>query len=107
MASTWGTNTWGANAWASDVITVSVTSPGSVSALGTTQSFNVEGWGRQQWGNSGWGVEYSVAPTGLSITSAQGTATGAPTTIVQPTGVSTTLNVGEIIPADVVGISGQ
>ena len=83
MASTWGNNTWGANSWQSDEVVVSITSPGTISALGTPQSFNVEGWGRQQWGNSGWGVEYSVEPTGLSITSAQGTASGTPTTIVE------------------------
>ena len=74
MASTWGTNTWGSNEWQDNVITVSLTAPEAASALGTPQSFNLEGWGRQQWGNSGWGVEYSVEPTGISATSALGTA---------------------------------
>ena len=54
MASTWGTKSWGDNSWQSDVVTTPVTSPGTISALGTTQSFNVEGWGRQSWNNSGW-----------------------------------------------------
>ena len=45
MASTWGTNTWGANAWQDDEIVVSLSSPGAATALGTPQSFNVEGWG--------------------------------------------------------------
>ena len=107
MASTWGTNTWGANAWQDDEITVSLTSPAATTVLGTSQSFNVEGWGRQQWNNSGWGVEYSVEPSGLSITSSQGTASAIPLTIVNPTGISTTLSVGEISPADVLGLSGQ
>ena len=74
MSSTWGTNTWGSNEWQDNVITVSLTAPEAASALGTPQSFNLEGWGRQQWGNSGWGVEYSVEPTGISATSALGTA---------------------------------
>ena len=74
MASTWGTNTWGSNEWQDDVISVSLTAPEAASALGTPQSFNLEGWGRQQWGNSGWGVEYSVKPTGISATTSLGTA---------------------------------
>ena len=65
MASTWGNNTWGANTWQSNEVTVAITSPGAISALGTPQSFNVEGWGRQQWNNSGWGVEYSEKPSGV------------------------------------------
>ena len=74
MASTWGTNTWGSNEWQDDVITASLVAPESASALGTPQSFNLEGWGRQQWSNSGWGVEYSVKPTGISATTSLGTA---------------------------------
>ena len=74
MASTWCTNTWGSNEWQDDVISVSLTAPEASSALGTPQSFNLEGWGRQQWGNSGWGVEYSVKPTGISATTSLGTA---------------------------------
>jgi len=74
MASTWGTNTWGSNEWQDNVIEVPLTAPAAASALGTPQSFNLEGWGRQQWNNSGWGVEYSVEPTGLEATSSLGTA---------------------------------
>jgi hypothetical protein len=74
MASTWGNNTWGSNEWQDDVIEVPLTAPEAASALGTPQSFNLEGWGRQQWNNSGWGVEYSVEPTGLEATSSLGTA---------------------------------
>jgi len=74
MSSTWGTNTWGSNEWQDNVIEVALTAPAAAVALGTPQSFNVEGWGRQQWNNSGWGVEYSVEPTGLSATVSLGTA---------------------------------
>ena len=74
MSSTWGTNTWGSNEWQDNVIEVPLTAPAAAFALGTPQSFNLEGWGRQQWNNSGWGVEYSVQPTGLEATSSLGTA---------------------------------
>jgi hypothetical protein len=107
MASTWGNNTWGSNAWQDDEIVVSLTGVSASTALGTLQSFNVEGWGRQQWSNSGWGVEYSVEPTGVSATVSQGTATGAPITIVELTGISATASVGDISPEDAIGVSGQ
>ena len=105
--STWGSSTWGANTWQNDEIVISLTSPGATTALGTPQSFNLEGWGRQQWSNSGWGVEYSVEPTGVSATVSQGTATGSPITIVELTGVSATASVGEVTPADVMLLTGQ
>ena len=73
MSSTWGTNTWGSNEWQDNVIEVALTAPAAAVALGTPQSFNLEGWGRQQWNNSGWGVEYSVEPTGLEATASLGT----------------------------------
>ena len=76
MASTWGTNTWGSNAWQDDEIVVSLSSPGATTALGTPQSFNVEGWGRQQWNVNAWGVEGQFAtatPTGISMTASAGT----------------------------------
>ena len=87
MASTWGNNTWGANSWQSDTITVSLTGLSITSDLGDESAFNVEGWGRQTWGNSGWGVEYSVEPSGQSITSEIGTATGDPVTIASLEGI--------------------
>ncbi len=105
--STWGSSSWNANTWQDDEVIVSLTSPGTTTALGTPQSFNVEGWGRQQWSNSGWGVEYSVEPTGVSATVSQGTATGAPITIVELTGISATASVGDISPEDAIGVSGQ
>ena len=75
MSSTWGFQTWGSNSWNSDVVTVSLTGLPITSAVGDEESFNVEGWGRQAWNNSGWGVEYSVEPTGQSITSSVGSVT--------------------------------
>ena len=93
MASTWGTNTWGANAWASDEITVSLTGQSITSNVGSLEAFNKEGWGRQEYGNAAWGVQYAVAPSGLSITSSVGTPTAAQFITAELTGVSTTLSV--------------
>jgi len=106
MASTWGNNTWGSNEWQDDVISVSITAPESASALGTPQSFNLEGWGRQQWGNSGWGVEYSVEPTGLSVTTSVGTLEATQTITVDLTGVSATVSLGDIAINTLVELSG-
>ena len=108
MASTWGTNTWGANAWQDDEITVSLTAPEAASALGTPQSFNLEGWSRQQWGNSGWGVEYSVDPTGVSATVSLGTIVAAELQLVQPTGLEATASTTNILSINTsVELSGQ
>jgi hypothetical protein len=107
MASTWGTNTWGSNEWQDDVITVSLTAPESASALGTPQSFNVEGWGRQAYGNSGWGVEYSVKPSGVSATTSLGTAEASQIITVEPTGLEANSNLGSISINSEVTLSGQ
>jgi len=105
----WGSDSWGDENWGESALTVVVDASGvsASTALGTVQAFNVNGWGRQQWSNSGWGVEYSVEPTGLSATVSQGTATGAPITIVEVTGISATASVGDISPEDAIGVSGQ
>ena len=105
----WGSDSWGDENWGESALTVVVDASGvsASTALGTVQAFNVEGWGRQQWSNSGWGVEYSVEPTGLSATVSQGTATGAPITIIEVTGISATASVGDISPEDAIGVSGQ
>ena len=107
MASTWGNNTWGSNEWQDDVISVSLTAPESASALGTPQSFNVEGWGRQTYGNSGWGVEYSVKPTGVSVTTSVGTLTAAQFILADLTGVEATSTLGTLGISTLVILSGQ
>ena len=107
MASTWGTNTWGSNEWQDNVITVSLTAPESASALGTPQSFNVEGWGRQSYGNSGWGVEYSVKPSGVSATTSLGTIEASQIITVELTGLEANSNLGSISINSEVTLSGQ
>ena len=107
MASTWGNNTWGSNEWQDDIITVSLTGPSAATALGTPQSFNVEGWGRQTYGNSGWGVEYSVKPTGVSATFSLGTTTAAQFQTVELTGIESTASLGTLGIGSNVVLSGQ
>jgi len=100
MASIWGGDSpsvpWGVNTWQSNTVTVSLTGLSITSELGDESAFNVEGWGRQQWNNSGWGVEYSVEPSGQSITSSQGTAEGSAQTIASLSGLS--INVDATYP---------
>ena len=91
MAATWGNNTWGANSWQSETVTNSLTAPATLtSSIGSLTAFNEEGWGRQEWGNSGWGVEYSVALSGLSLTSSLGSPSAAQEIPVPLTGVGST-----------------
>ena len=86
-SNTWGVLPWNQNTWGSqDAVSISLSSLEAVSALGTPQSFNLEGWGRQTWNNSGWGVEYSVEPSGQSITSAVGSVEATQTILVELSG---------------------
>jgi hypothetical protein len=85
---------------------VSLVAPESASALGTPQSFNLEGWSRQQWGNSGWGVEYSVEPTGLSATTSVGTLVAAQFITADVTGFEATVSLGDIAINTVIEVTG-
>jgi len=77
---------------------VSLTAPSQLTtAIGSVTAANTGGWGRQTWGNSGWGVEYSVEPTGLGMTSSVGSVVAAQFVTVELTGVSTTSSVGDPI----------
>ena len=94
-ANTWGLTTWNQNSWGQQGgITVSITGVSASTALGNLAAFPEQGWGRQQYGNSGWGVEYSVAPSGLGMTSSIGSVTAAQIIPVDLTGVSATSSVG-------------
>ena len=107
LGSTYGTPPWNVNSWGSDELIVSLSAPEAASALGTPQSFNLEGWSRQQWGNSGWGVEYSVEPTGVSATVSLGTAEAAELQLVQPTGLEATASTNTLSISTSVELSGQ
>jgi hypothetical protein len=99
MASVWGGDSpsvaWGVNSWAANTFPLDITAPSTLtSSVGDLESFNEEGWGRQEWGNSGWGVEYSVALSGLGLTSSIGTATGEQEIPVDITGIGLTSSLG-------------
>ena len=77
---------------------VSLTAPSQLTtAIGSVTAANTDGWGRQTWGNSGWGVEYSVEPTGLGMTSSVGSVVAAQFIIAELTGVSATSSLGSPI----------
>ena len=95
----WGRDAYGEEPWGeSHDPTVILTAPSTLtSSLGSLISFNEEGWGRTTYGNAGWGVTYSVALSGLGLTSSLGTPTAEQVITVSPTGVGSTASVGSII----------
>ena len=97
MANTWNKagTTWGYNSWESDTVTISVTGVSATTSTGSLTAFNNEGWGRQEWGNSGWGVDYSVALSGLGLTSAIGEA-GVQLLVPISSGVSASTALGSL-----------
>jgi hypothetical protein len=115
--SVWGGDSpsvaWGENAWQFNAVEHLLTGVQATFNVGTPEAYSLSGWGRQQWGNSGWGVEYSVAPTGLSVTSSVGTVEAAAiiaVDITAPTGL--TSSVGSIIAgvlsiAELTGVQAQ
>lgn len=98
-ANTWGLLSWDEGAWGSqNNISFAVTGVASTTAVGsvTIDAEIGEGWGRGTWGNRVWDGVYSVIPTGVSATSAIGTAVGTTSVTVAVTGVSTTSAIGSV-----------
>ena len=98
-ATSWGVLSWGEGAWGDqNDISVSVTGVASTTAIGsvTIDAEIGEGWGRGTWGNRVWDGVYSVIPTGVSATSAIGTATASISFTASVTGVATTSAVGSV-----------
>ena len=81
----WGRRTWGYQSWG-DTPIAELTGVSATISVGTLTTEIKPGWGTLNWGQNGWGtVESAVEPlTGLSVTSA----------------------LGDVIPADVVGLTG-
>ena len=98
-ATSWGVLSWGQGAWGDqNDTTISVTGVASTTAVGSV-TIDAEiglGWGRGTWGNRVWGGAYSVIPTGVSASTAIGTAVGTTSVTVAVTGVSTTSSVGSV-----------
>ena len=98
-ANTWGLLSWDEGAWGSqNNISFAVTGVASTTARGsvTIDAEIGEGWGRGTWGNRVWDGVYSVIPTGVSATSAIGTAVGTTSVTVAVTGVVTTSAIGSV-----------
>ena len=98
-ANTWGLLSWDEGAWGSqNNISFAVTGVASTTAIGsvTIDAEIGEGWGRGTWGNRVWDGVYSVIPTGVSATSAIGTAIGTTSVTVAVTGVATTSAIGSV-----------
>ena len=98
-ANTWGLLSWDEGAWGSqNNISFAVTGVASTTAIGsvTIDAEIGEGWGRGTWGNRVWDGVYSVIPTGVSATSAIGTAVGTTSVTVAVTGVVTTSAIGSV-----------
>ena len=98
-ANTWGLLSWDEGSWGSqNNISFAVTGVASTTAVGsvTIDAEIGEGWGRGTWGNRVWDGVYSVIPTGVSATSAIGTAVGTTSVTVAVTGVSTTSAIGSV-----------
>jgi hypothetical protein len=71
----WGSDAWGIENWGESGLTIT---PTGLSATASVGSFPyaqaTDGWGRLEYGNAGWGVTYSVALSGLGLTSGVGAA---------------------------------
>ena len=127
----WGRDSWGQEPWGdSDEPVVDLTGLGLTSTVGEVSAYNEQGWGRDPWGYENWGesamtviVDASgiratssvgaIAPTEMSIglTGVSGTfGLGTPGLVYGAdevlTGVSGTVSVGDISPADVMGLTG-
>ncbi len=88
----WGRRTWGYQAWG-DTPIVEVTGLSATTSVGTLTTEIKPGWGTLNWGQNGWGtVESAVEPlTGLSVSSALGDVVAAD--VVGLTGLSATASV--------------
>ena len=113
LSDTWGMLQWGERGWGNqDDNFVSVTGTSLTTSVGN-ETIDAEinaGWGRLEWGSMAWGVPYSTVVSGISLSSAIGTATSAAETIVTLTGQSLTSATGNEaigigINVDVTGIS--
>jgi len=98
----WGRLTWGEGLWNNDGDNVGVATgfglTSTVADVGISTEINV-GWGRSTWGALDWGGvsdSIQVAPSGIGMTVALGTAVGTPNTIASPSGIALTSTVGSV-----------
>ena len=88
----WGRRTWGYQSWG-DTPIAELTGVSATISVGTLTTEIKPGWGTLNWGQNGWGtVESAVEPlTGLSVSSALGDVVAAD--VVGLTGLSATASV--------------
>ena len=98
----WGRKEWGQGLWnndgndKADLVGFNLTP--SVADVGISTEINV-GWGRKAWGDLDWGGisdSIQVAPSGIGMTVALGTAVGTPNTIASPSGIALTSSLGSV-----------
>ena len=71
----WGSDFWGIENWGESGLTITPTGQSATASVGSfPYAQATDGWGRLEYGNAGWGVTYSVALSGLGLTSAVGLA---------------------------------
>ena len=106
----WGAKNWDSSGSWGDMgdETITPTGFGLTSSLGSV-SVSTEintGWGRQPWNENAWGIAGDVLLEGVSATASVGDPTITSNPTVLPTGLSATVSVGSISPADVIGLTG-
>ncbi len=90
VQSGWSRFTWGQAYWNRDAL------------LAT-------GWGAKAWNDGEYGnlADETISLTGVSATSNIGAVGVLANALVEPTGISSTASTGSLLPADVVGLTGQ
>ncbi len=98
----WGRTEWGQGLWNNDGDNIGVATgfglTSTVADVGISTEINT-GWGRSTWGALDWGGvsdSVQVAPSGIGMTIALGTAVGTPNTIASLSGITLTSTVGSV-----------
>jgi hypothetical protein len=98
----WGRKEWGQGLWnndgndKADLVGFNLTP--TVADVGISTEINV-GWGRSTWGALDWGGitdSIQVAPSGIGMTAALGSAVLDANTIASPSGINLTSSVGSV-----------
>ena len=101
MANAWNELTWGiGNYGEQNNATVSVSGVSASTSIGTdfTITTTVDfGWSRKEWGTFAWGIQGTLLATGSSATATTGTLTTQADALVEPTTVSATFSIDQVI----------
>ena len=101
MANAWNELTWGiGNYGEQNNATVSVSGVSASTSIGTdfTITTTVDfGWSRKEWGTFAWGIQGTLLATGSSATATTGTLTTQADGLAEPTTVSATFSIDQVI----------